>query len=87
MNEPSRQPRATQALYTMAAFVIVIAGIKSAESIMVTFLLSAFFCDYLCGSFLNVATPWLACLAFYYSRGTHYWLNAGFVDNDHHHIG
>jgi predicted PurR-regulated permease PerM len=43
MNEPSRQPRATQALYTMAAFVIVIAGIKSAESIMVTFLLSAFF--------------------------------------------
>lgn len=52
MSKSLRQPRATQVLYTMAAFVIVIAGIKSAESIMVTFLLSAFFAIICAGPFL-----------------------------------
>ena len=34
---------AARALFVLAAFIIVVAGIRSAESLMVTFLLSGFF--------------------------------------------
>lgn len=42
MTEANRAPRATRALMTAAAFVIVVAGMRAAEAIIIPFLLSIF---------------------------------------------
>jgi predicted PurR-regulated permease PerM len=42
MHESSKRSKGTQFLITVAAFVIVVAGMRAAEKILVPFLLSAF---------------------------------------------